>query len=627
MPQTDEPPMISFSLKRTTGNARGRGAGRKGFDGGRLGRLLSGLILGSSIAVCGGGVGAQGQEGVDAQERPSIVALQRSAQRHAAREGQRAQPAGRPNIIFYIVDDQARDRMNLLPEGRDAAGEPRNHTPTLDRLAREGLVLDQMHVPSPVCIPSRFAILTGQYGSRAESFNIQARFALHGFPPTGQNTLILPGRTVTLADRLREAGYTTGVVGKNHVVEVEGYDKGAWDDDIDDPQVALRLRENQEKLRQAFRDSGFDYAQRLYHDNLPPNAPHALLAHNLDWVTEGALEFIEESAAGDRPFFLYFGSTVPHTPDAPPQTYLADRRITPGGMLDQPVELLKSGQQIQQELADHGIDDPMRGNALWIDSSVQVIHDKLAELGLADNTIFVYFNDHGVEAGKTSVYQGGMVTYCFVSGAEPWVRGGRRSDALLSSVDWATTILSWAGADPARYADQLDGLSFAPLVAGQMPQTRHSVYGEIGYSRSVRIGDWKYIALRPASYITDMSLEDRGAILQRWFDRRDRMGIRREPNEPTDPFPHIMDIPGGVDNTWGPMRKHPHYFDAEQLYNLAEDPDEQVNLALDPAYAAVRETLRIELSRYLERLPGRFGEFPGAGGEPRVKPEDAGLNP
>jgi arylsulfatase A-like enzyme len=279
-------------------------------------------------------------------------------------------------------------------------------------------------------------------------------------------------------------------------------------------------------------------------------------------------------------------------------------------------------------LADQGIADPSRGNALWLDSSVEVIHQKLDELGLADNTIFIYFNDHGVEAGKTSVFQGGMVTYNFVSGPEPWIKGGRRSDALLSSVDWATTMLSWAGADPARYADELDGVSFAPVVSGEMPSTRASVYGEIGYSRCVRLGDWKYIALRPSPYLEDMSLEDRTTILNRWFERRDRMGIRREPNLPTDPFPHIIDIPGGVDNTWGPMKKHPHYFDRDQLYNLADDPDEQVNLALDPAFGPVLETLRLELSRYLERLPGQFGEFPGdISVKPNVKAEDAGLNP
>ncbi|MEM7627606.1 MAG: sulfatase-like hydrolase/transferase [Planctomycetota bacterium] len=547
-------------------------------------------------------------------DRPAAAALKLAAARNAALE-KSAPPARQPNIIFYIVDDQARHRINQLPEGRDEQGNPRNITPTLDRLATSGVILDQMHVPSAVCIPSRFSILTGTYGSRAQNAEMLERLELHGYPPTGQNAHILPGQTVTVADRLRDAGYRTGAVGKNHVVEVHGYNAGRFDDDINKPAIAQRLIDNHEKVRQAFLASGFDYADRLYHNNLHPNAPHAVLGHNLDWITEGALEFIEDAAQRDQPFFLYFGSTMPHGPVAPKYTYRSDRRLTPKGVLDEPVDLLIQPWEIKRALDQAGIDNPQVGNALWIDSSVQVIHEKLEELGLDDNTIFIYFNDHGVEAGKTSVFQGGMVTYNFVSGPEPWVKGGpgdgRRSDALLSSVDWAATMLSWAGADPARYADEFDGLSFAPVLSGRMQATRSSVYGEMGYSRSVRVGDWKYIALRPSPYLEGLTDADKKAILNRWFQRRDRQGQRREANEPTDPFPHIIDIPGGVDNTWGPMRKHPHYFDRDQLYNLADDPDEQVNLAVDPAYGPVLETMRLELSRYLERLPGKFGEFPG----------------
>ncbi|MEO1235876.1 MAG: sulfatase-like hydrolase/transferase [Planctomycetota bacterium] len=545
-------------------------------------------------------------------DRPSVTAQRRAAERNAARVAVAdAEPTRRPNIIFYIVDDQARHRINQLSEGRDEQGRPRNITPTLDRLAAGGVILDQMHVPSAVCIPSRFSILTGTYGSRAQSAEILRRLALHGYPPTGQNTKILPDETVTVAHRLRDAGYRTGAVGKNHVVEVEGYNRGRFDDDINEPAVAQRLIDNHEKVRRSFLASGFDFADRLYHDNLHPNAPHAVLGHNLDWITEGALEFIEDAAQRDQPFFLYFGNTMPHGPVAPKYTYRSDRRLTPRGVLNEPVDLLVRPWEIKRALDQAGIDNPQVGNALWIDSSVEVIHDKLAELGLDDNTIFIYFNDHGVEAGKTSVYQGGMVTYSFVSGPEPWIKGQRRTDALLSSVDWAATMLSWAGADPARYADEFDSLSFAPVLSGEMAQTRASVYGEIGYSRSVRLGDWKYIALRPSPHLEGLTEADKQAILDRWFQRRDRMGQRREANQPTDPFPHIIDIPGGVDNTWGPMRKHPHYFDRDQLYNLADDPDEQVNLAVDPTYGPILETMRLELSRYLERLPGRFGEFPG----------------
>ncbi|MEM8873680.1 MAG: sulfatase-like hydrolase/transferase [Planctomycetota bacterium] len=564
------------------------------------------------VSICGSAALAQftREDLRDGKDRPAKTALERAAERNANRIND-AEEAGQPNIIFFIVDDQYRERINQLPEGRNDDGSPANYTPTLDRMAEQGVILDGMHVPSAVCIPTRFSALTGTYGSRATNDEMRKRFALHGFPPTGQNTHILPGETRTIAHLLKEAGYVTGMVGKNHVVEVKGFKRSRHDEDINDPTVAKRLIDNQDKVRRAFHASGFDYAERLYHDNLHPNGPGALLAHNLDWITEGALEFIEDNH--EKPFFLFYSSTLPHGPNAPRYSWRADRRITPIGMLDEPVKILASQWDITKALENAGIEDDHRGNGVWIDSAMAALEAKLEEFGIADNTIIIYFNDHGVEAGKTSVFQGGMQTYSFVYGPDRWIEGERREDALISSVDLAPTMLAWAGADPTVHAATLDGVSAAPVISGQVQATRTSVYGEIGYSRSIRIGDWKYIALRPSPYIEDMSLEDRQAILDKWFARRDAMGRRREANEATDPFPHIMDIPGGVDNTWGPMRKHPHYFDRDQLYNLAEDPNEQVNLAADPAYADILATLRLELADQLADLPGQFGEFPGNG--------------
>ncbi|MEM8736879.1 MAG: sulfatase-like hydrolase/transferase [Planctomycetota bacterium] len=542
-------------------------------------------------------------------DRPAIRSLERSQAADAARANKPTEPYVQPNIVFFFVDDQRMDRVNYLPEGQDENGNGVNLTPNMDRLSSQGVILDAMHVPSPVCIPSRYSLLTGQYGSRAQSYEIQRRFALHGFPPTGQNTKILPGQTVTLAQHLQNAGYTTGIVGKNHVVEVKGWKRSKTNENIDNPKVKQRLIDNQDRLREAFQASGFDYAERLYHDNLHGNTPKALVAHNLDWITQGALEFIDQNK--DRPFFLYFASTMPHGPINPASTWRADRRITPVGMLDEPVKLLTPAWEIKKKIERAGIKDLQRGNAMWIDSALGVLMQKLEDAGVADNTIVIFMSDHGVKSGKASVYQGGMVTHAFLHGPDRLIQGQRRVDALLSSVDFAPTILSWAGADPAQYADEFDGVSFAPVMAGQLERTRASVYGEIGYSRAVRLGDWKYIALRPSPYLENLSLEEKTANLDRWFARRDRTGLRREANHPTDPYPHIMDIPGGVDNTWSAIRKHPWYYQRDQLYNLAEDPDEQVNLAYDPAYAPVLETLRLEMSRYLERLPGQFGEFPG----------------
>ncbi|MGI9447005.1 MAG: sulfatase-like hydrolase/transferase, partial [Pirellulales bacterium] len=76
----------------------------------------------------------------------------------------------RPNILFIITDDQERREFNFLEEGRTEQGQPRNLSPHLDRLAHEGVVFPNQYVTSPVCTPSRFSVLTGNYASRSASF-------------------------------------------------------------------------------------------------------------------------------------------------------------------------------------------------------------------------------------------------------------------------------------------------------------------------------------------------------------------------------------------------------------------------------------------------------------------------
>ena len=76
----------------------------------------------------------------------------------------------RPNVLFIITDDQERSEFNVLPQGRDAQGKPRNLTPNIDRLATEGVVFLNQYVSSPVCTPSRYSVLTGAYASRSTTF-------------------------------------------------------------------------------------------------------------------------------------------------------------------------------------------------------------------------------------------------------------------------------------------------------------------------------------------------------------------------------------------------------------------------------------------------------------------------
>lgn len=182
----------------------------------------------------------------------------------------------RPNSLFIISDDQQRREFNFLPEGRDKQGKPRNLSPNLDRLAREGVVFPNQYVTSPVCTPSRFTVLTGTYASRSHSFARTAKN--NGQVNITWNCHIDP-ETPNLARTLQQAGYFTGAVGKNHVIQVKGVGRsGGPTDDADprDPAVAAYYANTQRKLGEAFKACGFDFAASLYHGNLPGHTCKAL---------------------------------------------------------------------------------------------------------------------------------------------------------------------------------------------------------------------------------------------------------------------------------------------------------------------------------------------------------------
>ena len=134
----------------------------------------------------------------------------------------------RPNILFIITDDQFKHHMNWMPEGKKPNGDNRNVTPHTDALAAQATILDSQFVTSPVCTPSRFACISGKYPSRSKANVFVDRMnELGGQASVEWNTFITRNKS-GLPKLLRESGYRTGMVGKNHVVEVLGLEKPEW---------------------------------------------------------------------------------------------------------------------------------------------------------------------------------------------------------------------------------------------------------------------------------------------------------------------------------------------------------------------------------------------------------------
>ena len=487
----------------------------------------------------------------------------------------------RPNVLFIITDDQERREFNFLPEGRDEKGGPRNLSPNIDRLAREGVVLLNQYVTSPVCTPSRFSVLTGTYASRSKGFakaaerNEQIRITW--------NTHVEPD-TPNLARALQRNGYFTGAVGKNHVIKFRDSGSGpepAEDANPKDPKVASYYATKQRKLVKAFQSCGFDYAASLYAGNLPGHTCKALEFHNMDWITGGALGFLERWEKTDQPFFLYLATTLDHGPGPRLRKYTGDPLATPAGLLDKPLTVQPPRSGIPKRVKAAGL--PVPGQAcdvLWLDDGIGAVLTKLKSLGALDNTIVFYFNDHGLEKGKGTLYEGGAKTVSFVWSPRH-LKGGRQSKAFVSNVDFAPTIMDLCEVPPVERFP-VDGHSFVSVLQGRDDEIRDGLYLEIGATRAVIKDGWKYLAFRLPESL---------------------------PKNPPKPYTHLADRPGGRGTESGAMRFYPNYYDKDQLYDLRSDPLERINLYRAKEHQERVEVMRELLREEVAKVPGSFAEF------------------
>ena len=492
-----------------------------------------------------------------------------------------AQSSTQPNIVFIIADDVNRELFNSSRGIEPVVG----LSPNIDALASEGFIFPNQHCVSPACTPSRFNVLTGTYGSRDRD-NVPDTINAKDMAIVGWNTHVLAD-DISFPRLMQANGYRTGFAGKDHVAEKPpGYDDSIPDlGDPADPTIKARLIANQDKARITVKAMGFDYAESIYRNNPVALSPKVLAIHNNEWITKGALDFIDDCATNysTKPFLLYFSTTMTHAPYQSYNSWDAPRTNTPIGYLDTPMNILPSGTEISSRMATAVSSGKVSSeyryakHFLHLDDAVGAVMDKLEEHNLDENTLVIFFNDHGVNEGKSSSYECGTLTYSLIwkKGGFP---GGHHSDALLSNVDFAPTILDLIGIEVPF--DTFDGKSFRPILDGTASKTREHVYFEMGCARGILMGDWKYIAVRYPDSISNP-------------DGYGQVSLKNPPSS--------LEIRA--------IAAHPNYFSDEQLYNLADDPNEQVNLASNPEYADIFADLQSRLVEYINPLPGGFDEL------------------
>lgn len=518
----------------------------------------------------------------------------------------------KPNVIFFITDDMDRDLYSFTAEG---AG--KTLTPNFDRLAAEGTIIRNQYIPTTICSPSRYSSLTGLYGHASMPCQNDRISKALGTPFVTYNALMRPSDP-NIARTLQAAGFTTGMAGKAHFIS-QGFPNKIrleLDSDPRDPKVKQALLENYQAEVQVVKEVGFDQVNSLYyHGDVRVHPVDALRSHNVDWVAKGALDFLDHANAVEKPFYLYVAPTLVHEPHAGPRSWNADARITPMGMLEEPCQVLPDRAAIPGRLAAAGIPlvrekliygrgicplcahgmlcEDRRAMMVAVDDTLGALLEKLEANNQLENTIIFFFNDHG-QAGKSTVYESGAVSPSVI-----WKSGGfpigDETEAFVSNIDFAPTIADFAGTELPYEAD---GVSIRPLLEGQTDSVRDSVYLELGFSRAVRKGKWKYLALRYTESAVDL-----GVCYRTEDGIRSRFGHMGKIND--RPAERYYDMILRVE------RAYPHYYDEDQLYDLEADPNEQNNLAKDPEFQSVLADMKAELAEHLSTVPGTFGEFNG----------------
>jgi len=497
--------------------------------------------------------------------------------------------ASRPNVVFIITDDQSWDSLGFMGG--------KVHTPRLDRMAEQGLWLTDFNVTSTVCSPSRYSFLTGRYAGRCTG----ERF-MKEHPPGDQTQVenigeLEPDRW-NLARVLQKNGYRTGFVGKSHLINHE-WINGDWkkaglesypaDADPRDPNVSGMMRRNHRKWCEALKPYGFDWVDGYYCANLKELRCDALNVHNLDWSVSKAFEFLKSSK--DKPFFLYFSTTLHHGPApwANKFSLEADPRMTGEGFVEEGFDVLPPRPDVLKRNREAGFAD-RQAYALWLDDGVGAIIDKVKELGLEKDTLIVFVSDHGSwRHGKTTLHDFGMRVPMLLQW-EGTIKPGTKYDGLVGNIDFAPTILDLCGITPPA-ANPMDGVSFKPVLSGDEKPVRAALFGEMGHSRGIKTKRWKYIAVRYPEEV------------QRKIDKGQKFPAFE--NHPPLDRPYLT---RNGHLGYHASRVNPHYFDADQLYDLKNDPEENDNVfARNPEVA---QEMKRELAKALKRFEDRpFGEF------------------
>lgn len=385
--------------------------------------------------------------------------------------------AERPNVIFILADDLGYGDLGCY-------GQEIIQTPNLDRMATEGMIFTNHYAGSTVCAPSRCCLMTGLHTG-------------HAFL-RGNDRIPLRPEDVTVAELMKQAGYTTGIIGKwglgepdtTGVPNRKGFDYwfGYLNQQHAHNYYPEYLWRNEEKV---------PLANQVEPVGAAGGVATKRVQYSHDLFASEALAFLDRNRK--QPFFLYLAFTIPH----------ANNESKPDGM-----EIPSYGPYASRDWSN-----PQKGHAAMItrmDRDIGRLFDRLKALGLDEKTLVLFSSDNGPhkEGGadpaffgssgglrgiKRDLYEGG-IRVPLIARWPGRITAGSGSDHVCAFWDFLPTCCELAGVPT---PEETDGLSFLPTLLGQPQRQRQHPYlywefHEQGKKQAVRMGHWKGVRLNVA---------------------------------------------------------------------------------------------------------------------------------
>jgi iduronate 2-sulfatase len=430
-----------------------------------------------------------------------------------------AQPAGPKKLnVLFIVSDDLRTELGSY-------GSPLAKTPNIDALARAGVRFDRAYAQFPLCNPSRVSMLTGRRPATTGVLGNRADFRVE-HPDW-----------ITLPQLFKQHGYATLRTGKIFHGGID--DAVSWTEGGDPRRpLAPEGDAGQRAGRATAASPGRAGAARAQASDrwvvLEGNGE----THGDYAVADRAIRYLRENK--DEPFFLAVGFVKPHSPPTAPKTFydlwnvddiplpvnFAPRPTVPEGFPTASIRPRNADLFIGRDASEREAKEMIRAylaSTAWMDWNVGRVVAELDRLGLRDDTIVVFWGDHGYQLGERgkwskagSLFEQGARTP-FIVVAPKATANGRSTDRVVQNLDIYPTLAALCGLTPPK---EIEGRSLVPLLNDPDAEWNHpafTVWSEDGKAYqgvAVRTARWRYAEFGPDAINGAMLFDERADPLE-----------------------------------------------------------------------------------------------------------------